>query len=183
MAGDKIRITGNGKAENGTALFNGNLYKVAGFDKKDNILLSNGTTLSKDFGNIAHGYVVTSHASQGKTVDKVIISQGTNAAKAASSEQFYVSVSRGKEDISIYTDNKEQLLKNVSRSAARSTATELAEKLQLQAKESNRLKIHQRIKEGTQKAVEKVKNIIRKPSSKIIQKDEQAVAKNTGRRK
>jgi Viral (Superfamily 1) RNA helicase len=159
------------------------LYKVKGFDKENNILLSNGSTLSKNFGNIAHGYVVTSHASQGKTVDKVIISQGTNAAKAASSEQFYVSVSRGKEDISIYTDNKEQLLKNVTRSAARGTATELAEKLQQQAKESNRLKVHNRIKEGAQKAVEKVKNIIRKPSSKIIQKDEQAIAKNTGRRK
>ena len=29
--------------------------------------------IAQDSGHLAHGYVVTSHASQGKTVDKVFI--------------------------------------------------------------------------------------------------------------
>ena len=180
--GDKIRITGNGKTLEGKHIFNGNLYGVKGFDKSGNIKLSNASTLSKDFGNFAHGYTVTSHASQGKTVDKIIISQSSLSSKAASMEQFYVSVSRGKEEIAIYTDDKNELLKNVSNSAARTSATDLVEKMQKQAKEVNRLKVYDKIKENGKKAVDKVKSIF-KPNSTIIQKNEQTPSKNTGRNK
>lgn len=180
--GDKIRITGNGKTLEGKHIFNGNLYGVKGFDKEGNIKLSNGTTLSKDFGSFTHGYVVTSHASQGKTVDKVIISQSSLSSKAASQEQFYVSVSRGKEEIAIYTDDKTELLRGVSNSAARTSATELVEKMQKQTKEVNRLKIHERIKDGAKKAVDKVKSLI-KPKTNIIQQNEQTPSKKSGRSK
>lgn len=182
--GDKIRITGNGKTLEGKHIFNGNLYGVKGFDKSGNIKLSNGATLSKDFGNFTHGYVVTSHASQGKTVDKVIISQSSLSSKAASQEQFYVSVSRGKEEIAIYTDDKEELLRGVSNSAARTSATELVEKMQKQAKEVNRLKAHERIKDGAKKIIDKVKSVFeKKPDSNIIQQNEQTPSKNSGRSK
>jgi ATP-dependent exoDNAse (exonuclease V) alpha subunit len=70
--------------------------------------------------------VVTSHASQGKTVDRVIIGQSADSMRAASHEQFYVSVSRGRERATIYTDDKKALLEAVSRSDDRVAATELA---------------------------------------------------------
>lgn len=93
--GDRLRITGNGRSNDGKHLFNGTTYNIHGFDKQGNIRLSNGSTISKDFGHIALGYVMTSHSSQGKTADKVIVSQSSSTARAASMEQFYVSVSRG----------------------------------------------------------------------------------------
>lgn len=131
--GDKIRITGNGKAMDGKHLFNGTAYKVTGFDQKGNIRLSNGSVLPKDYGHFNLGYIMTSHASQGKTTDKIIISQSSMSLRAASMEQFYVSVSRGRQAVSIYTDDKEMLLQAVSQSAQRKSAMELAEARQMQA--------------------------------------------------
>lgn len=73
----------------------------------------------------APGYVVTSHASQGKTVDRVFVAQGRVSFPASSREQFYVSASRAREQVSIYTEDKEELLDAVSRSDERLTATDL----------------------------------------------------------
>ncbi len=77
-------------------------------------MLENGWTVGKDFGHLAHGYVVTSHASQGKTVDRVFVGQSSQSFPASSREQFYVSASRAREQVIIYTDDKEALLEAVS---------------------------------------------------------------------
>lgn len=123
--GDRIRITGNGKAMDGIHLFNGTAYDVTGFDRQGNIKLSNGSTLSAGYGHFTHGYVATSHSSQGKTADKVIISQSSMSFRASSMEQLYVSVSRGRQAVSIYTDDKESMMQAVHRSSQRVSATEL----------------------------------------------------------
>lgn len=120
--GDKICITRNGKTLEHKNLFNGNVYFITGFDESGNIQLSNGYTLSKDFGHFTQGYVLTSYAAQGKSVDKVIIVYNSFPFQLALMEQFYVAVSRGKVNIAIYTDNKAELLRGVSLSAARVTA-------------------------------------------------------------
>lgn len=137
--GDKIRITGNGKCLDGKSLFNGSTYHIEGFDTQGNIELSNGSSIAPEFGHFTMGYVGTSHASQGKTADKVIISQSSATFRASSMEQFYVSVSRGRQAVSIYTDDKEHLLDAVSHSSERTSASELMEKRNAQAQEINRL--------------------------------------------
>ncbi len=126
--GDILRITRNGMtADNQHRLNNGALYTVAGFTKGGDIRLANGWTISKDYGHFAYGYVVTSHASQGKTVDRVFIGQSTDSLPASSREQFYVSLSRGRERATVYTDDKGALLEAVSRSDERLTATEFVD--------------------------------------------------------
>lgn len=137
--GDKLRITANGKSNEGKHLFNGSVFQVEGFDPEGQIQLSNGSTIAPDFGHFNLGYVSTSHASQGKTADQVIISQSSATFKASSLEQFYVSVSRGREAVSIYTDDKAHLLDAVSQSAERLSATELMTKRQEQVQAMNRL--------------------------------------------
>lgn len=137
-AGDTIRITQNGKSAEGTHLFNGTRYQVEKLDETGTIHLSNGATLPKEFGHFAHGYVSTSHGAQGKTADKVIISQSSHSLRAASMEQFYVSVSRGKEAVSIYTDNKAELAQAVSHSSARISASELLRGQEQQREEQQR---------------------------------------------
>jgi conjugative relaxase-like TrwC/TraI family protein len=137
--GDKIRITANSKSQDGKNLFNGSTFSIDGFDKQGNIRLSNGSTLDKDFGYFNLGYVSTSHAAQGKTADKVIISQSSATFGASSMEQFYVSVSRGRQAVSIYTDDKAHLKQAVSQSAERTSATELMAKRQTQMQETARL--------------------------------------------
>lgn len=126
--GDKIRITQNGKATNGRKLNNGQIYDIVGFMNNGNIRLNNGTTLPEDFAHFTHGYAVTSNAAQGKTVDKVIVAQSSASFPATTKEQFYVSASRGRESVTIYTDNKQELQERViNRSAERITATEIAD--------------------------------------------------------
>lgn len=124
--GEKLRLTSNGKTADGRHdLYNGSLYTVEGFTPKGDIRLTNGWTIAKDYGHLAHGYVVTSHASQGKTVNRVFIAQSSQSFPASSREQFYVSVSRGRHGATIYTDDKEALLDAVSHSDDRLAATEL----------------------------------------------------------
>jgi len=123
--GDRIRITKGGQTQDGHKLENGSLYEVAGFTAEGDIRLNNGWVISQDYGHLTHGYVSTSHASQGKTVDRVLIAQSSRSWGAASREQFYVSASRGRQQVTIYTDDKESLREAISRSDDRLAATEL----------------------------------------------------------
>lgn len=131
--GDKLRITQNGftaETRRGakvakSRLDNGDIFEVSGFDREGNIKLSNGFIVPKDYGGMTHGYVVTSHASQGQTVDKVLIALGTESLGAANRQQFYVSVSRGRESVRLYTDDKAAVMDAVRTDAKRLSATEL----------------------------------------------------------
>jgi conjugative relaxase-like TrwC/TraI family protein len=123
--GDKIRITQNGQSKDGHRLNNGELRSVKKFTKDGDMMLENGWVVDKHFGNLAHGYCVTSHAAQGKTVKRLFIAESQASLPAASREQFYVSASRGVEAIKIYTDNKDALMDAVALSGARPAATDL----------------------------------------------------------
>jgi len=125
--GDKLRITQNGytretrrgPGKTGDRLNNGALYQVEGFTKTGDIKLTNGFVVPKDYGGLTHGYVVTSHASQGKTVDIPLVALGSESFAAANREQLYVSLSRGREAVRLYTDDKAGMLEAVQGTSAR----------------------------------------------------------------
>jgi hypothetical protein len=124
--GDMVRITKNGLTVDGERrLNNGARYTVKGFNSPGDLVLNNGWAVSKHFGHLAYGYVVTSHASQGKTVDCVFVGQSSLSFPASSREQFYVSCSRGRQSVTVYCDDKEALREAVAESDERITATEL----------------------------------------------------------
>ena len=124
--GDVLRVTHNGKTADGVGrLHNGDLLHIKGFDNDGQLLTAEGKTVSPEFGHLAYGYVVTSHASQGTDVDRVFIAQSADSFPASSREQFYVSVSRGRKQATIYTDSKSELLDAVMSSDERLLATEL----------------------------------------------------------
>ena len=58
---------------------------------------------------------MTSHASQGKTVDRVFIGESSQSFGATNQRSFYVPVTRGRMQAVIFTDNKKELLKAVQR--------------------------------------------------------------------
>lgn len=131
--GDRVRITKNGRTLDGGRLCNGDLYTVKDFTKKGDLVVSatdragkeRVKVLARDYGHLDHGFFVTSHASQGKTVDRVFIGQSSRSFAASSREQFYVSVSRGREQALVFTDDKAGLLEAVRRGDERLSATEL----------------------------------------------------------
>jgi conjugative relaxase-like TrwC/TraI family protein len=124
--GDRVRVTANGKTKDGRhRLNNGDLFTVRGFTAGGDLIADNGYVIARDFGHLAQGYVVTSHASQGKTVDTVIVGQSSLSFPASGREQFYVSVSRGRERAVVFTDDKEGLRQVVRRADTRTAATDL----------------------------------------------------------
>jgi conjugative relaxase-like TrwC/TraI family protein len=146
--GDVIRITRNGFDAEKNRLNNSQMLEVLSVSKKGDIKLRNAISkveykINKDHGHIAHAYCVTSHASQGKTVDEVFISQPASTFPATDAKQFYVSVSRGRNNASIYTDDKAQLLEYASELGDRKSAIELVSR-----KNDVSEKIHQHIREN-----------------------------------
>lgn len=127
--GDRVRITAGGKTMDGKhRLSNGSLFSVEGFTRRGDIIVNHGWVIDRDFGHLAHGYVVTSHASQGVTVDKVFVGISSESFPAAYQRTAYVAVTRGKEQALIFTDDHIALLKAISRPDDPISATELLEK-------------------------------------------------------
>jgi hypothetical protein len=89
------------------------------------IKLANGWGIAKDFGNLTHGYCLTSYSSPSKGVDCTFVADRSESFRAAGREQFYVSASRFKESLTIYTDDKRQLLDAVRKLSHRPSATDL----------------------------------------------------------
>jgi ATP-dependent exoDNAse (exonuclease V) alpha subunit len=72
------------------------------------------------------GYASTSHSSQGATVDRVMVNvDTTRSAQLVNRKQFYVSISRARHAVSIYTDDRDRLRQTVSRNREKSTALEV----------------------------------------------------------
>jgi len=121
-AGDRLLLTGNRRNPEFQAT-NGELVTVRNVEGRK-IHLEDGRTIPDNYREFAHGYAVTAHRSQGKTVDRVIVS-----ADAMKQELFYVAASRGREEIAIVTSDRERLRESLGISTARPSATELAREL------------------------------------------------------
>lgn len=125
-AGEQLRATGGGKTLDGKHRLNsGVVYQLSGFTPEGNLKLSNGWIVGRDFARLDHGYVATSHAAQGRTVDWVFVAQSRAALGASSAEQFYVSVSRGREGVRVYTDDRAALAAAIAKTSHRRSAVEL----------------------------------------------------------
>jgi conjugative relaxase-like TrwC/TraI family protein len=118
-AGDKLLLQANRRGKEFRAT-NGELVTVASVDA-DTIVLEDGRLLPANYRQLAHGYAVTAHRSQGKTVDIEII-----AADRMPQDLFYVSVSRGREGVTVITTDKAELEEAITVSGDRQSATELA---------------------------------------------------------
>jgi Viral (Superfamily 1) RNA helicase len=102
---------------------NGELVEVKAI-QGDSVLLADGRVIPENYRTFTHGYAVTSHAAQGKTVDEVLVVASSRSLPAIHQEQFYVSISRGRERCQIFTDDAELLRLHVTHSSARLAAIE-----------------------------------------------------------
>jgi conjugative relaxase-like TrwC/TraI family protein len=141
--GDRVRVTANGKTRDGKhKLANGALLSVQGFTPQGDAIVDHGWVIARDFGHLAHGYCVTSHASQGKTVDKVFVGVAAESLPAVNERSLYVAGTRGKEQAVIFTDDKKELLKAVQRPDEPLSATEFAQTRRRKPPLRQRLKKH-----------------------------------------
>ena len=77
----------------------------------------------RDHPHLDHGYAVTSHSSQGQTAARVLTHVDTDKSEPLINNRFaYVSVSRGQYDAEIYTNDKSDLGRDLSRDVTQRTA-------------------------------------------------------------
>lgn len=126
--GDRIRVTAGGKTRDGKhRLINGAVYEIERFTKRGDVVINGGWVIDRDFGHLTHAYAVTSHASQGATVDRVFVGLSSQSFPATTDRTAYVALTRGREQVQVYTDDRDELLKAVSRHDEPLSAVEIAE--------------------------------------------------------
>lgn len=77
------------------------------------------------FRHIDHGYAVTSHSSQGLTVDRVLVNADTTESERLLNDRMaYVAVSRARDEALIYTDSAQNLRETLDRGTDKETALE-----------------------------------------------------------
>jgi len=119
-AGDKLLLQSNWQKK----FINGELVEVRAI-QGDSVVLADGRVIPKNYRTFTHGYAVTSHAAQGKTVDEVLVVASSRSLPAINQQQFYVSISRGRDACRVFTDDAEMLRSHVTRSSARLAAVEV----------------------------------------------------------
>jgi len=119
-AGDWLLLQANRSKE----FINGERVQVREI-RNGHIALMDGRVLPADYNTFTHGYAVTSHSSQGKTVDEVLLVASSKSLAAVNREQFYVSISRGRERVHVFTDDAELLAHRVTDTHERKAAIEL----------------------------------------------------------
>ena len=100
--GDRILIRANDRQ---ARLMNGELVSVMGVESGALHLADGRTIDTARFRDFTHGYAVTSHASQSKTVDHVIV-----AAERLDAKSAYVACSRGRHTCTVHTPDKAALM-------------------------------------------------------------------------
>ena len=123
-AGDRIQFRA---PERTFKLANGEFATIVAIDQRTaRIRTEDGRVVEAHrLRHIDYGYASTSHSSQGATVDRVIVNIDTmRSADLVNRKQFYVSISRARHGISVYTDDRERLRQVVNRSREKSTALE-----------------------------------------------------------
>ena len=123
-AGDKLQLKANSRTPDGRNIANGEIVSVARVSRGGAIRLKDGRVLRPSYRQFVRGYAVTSYGSQGKTVDHVLFSDSAVRA-ATNAQQWYVTISRGRKSVKIFTPDKEQLRQAITRSGERELALDL----------------------------------------------------------
>jgi len=121
--GERVRITKNFEGA-ARAWVNNDLHAVTKIEG-DKIWLGEHKIDASRPLHIDQGIVVTSHAAQGKTVGNVIVSCPVSAFSQTNEAQFYVSASRTRGGVYIFTDSKVALREAIARPSRRIAAREL----------------------------------------------------------
>ena len=124
--GDRIQFRAPDRA---LGVANGDFATIKTIDARRAVLcLDNGKELSLAWDrlrHIDHGYASTSHSAQGATVDRVIVDIDTRLSpELVNRKQFYVSISRARKAVAIYTNDRSQLPRALNRSREKSMAIE-----------------------------------------------------------
>jgi conjugative relaxase-like TrwC/TraI family protein len=121
--GDQVRVTA-GFREGKNVFKNNDIAKVREVTDTE-LVLNDGRRMRRDGARIDQGVCVTSHASQCRTVDQVVV-----LPDGADAKGWYVSLSRARDAMHVYTRNKLELRQSVMQPGERKSVWELLQVLQ-----------------------------------------------------
>jgi ATP-dependent exoDNAse (exonuclease V) alpha subunit len=129
-AGDRLLLQANWKEKgrDGFKATNGELVTVASIDGGA-IRLQDGRQLPAAYKQFTSGYAVTAHVGQGDTADFVVA-----APDGMRQDLAYVTLTRGKEGLTIITSDAQTLQETMGVSGDRQSATELAKRAEWAAR-------------------------------------------------
>ncbi|MCI0419459.1 MAG: hypothetical protein L0312_09600 [Acidobacteria bacterium] len=174
-SGDPILIRRNARK---LGLVNAEVLICSSIQSDGSIHPRQGKVLPPTFRDFCHGYVVTSHKSQGRTHDQVIV-----AAQQLDAKTAYVACSRGRQQASVFTPDKARLFEAVEQSGDRLAASDVLDPVALRPsiwrqqeqrawqKAVEQASLLQRITERPGPAIEREPEI-RPPSKKIQWREE-----------
>lgn len=121
-AGDSIRFTRNDRE---AGRVNGARLEVTAVDAETRTATVRGSrghiqTLRLDTArdrHIAHGYVDTAFAAQGRTADHVIVHADSRSTNLVDQKSFYVAISRAKHSATIFTNDRAKLVSAINERA------------------------------------------------------------------
>lgn len=127
-AGDRLMLQANRTAPKAKGLQsligpkpftvkNGELVTVKALMRGGKLKLTDGRVVPADYHQFTHGYAVTVHASQAKTVDRVLV-----FGEHMSENHFYVAASRARHGLAVYTSDRQRFAESITRSTDRSSA-------------------------------------------------------------
>ncbi len=122
--GDRLQLKANQRLSSGATATNGEIVTVSAVREDGGINLQDGRTLDPGYRQFVPGYAVTSYGSQGKTTDYVLFSDSAVRA-ATNGRQWYVTISRGRRGIRIFTPDRQALRESVTRSGDSRLALDL----------------------------------------------------------
>ncbi len=118
-AGDLIQFRVNLKAKK---IYNGTLARVSADPDKVEILYSDGRLrelidMPENYAAFDYGWVTTSHKSQGRTAENVVV-----AAESLDRKAFYVALSRGRKEMSLHCPDKGHLRRSLAKRTGERTS-------------------------------------------------------------
>jgi conjugative relaxase-like TrwC/TraI family protein len=126
--GDRVQFTAPNRDQHVANRELGTIKNIEGGGNM-RLRLDSGRTVAfniKENPHFDYGYAVTSHSSQGQTADRVLVHVNTEQAgeKLVNRRLAYVAVSRGRYDAQVYTNDKGQLVEQLSRDVSHGSAME-----------------------------------------------------------
>ena len=115
--GDKILLRANDKKR---GLVNGDVLTVSRVLADGVLETQEGKLIPVDYRHLSHGYVVTSHKSQGRTADHIVV-----AAARLDGRSAYVACTRGRQSCAVFAPDKASLFAGLPRAAERLAALDV----------------------------------------------------------
>lgn len=102
------------------------MISVEGKDQNRKPIVRDILIDTRKYNQLDYGYAMTNHKAQGMTVDNVMLNIDNKQRVLNSRNSYYVGISRGRYNLTLYTDDKNRLARSVSKFQVKLTSDDFS---------------------------------------------------------